>query len=927
MSIILENIKNRPNVIKKQQYRYLDYNDLAIGQIGVLLIDFLQDKVNSGLISEKNRNTLLKNLNLNKNIPNRILDNNLLKECLVNIESDVFEYSYLENNEIKISLVNPKEKLKYLYDIADSIKLFYNKTDDKKIYPDVLAKEIFSIYELLPKSIDELLNFDHFNSFKDDFAPDFIEYIEDNIIFTTINSESPKYDINPIKLNSENYTININELKNLAPILINGNSIIWNKKEEVSMTDTILNINNVDLDSSIKHIFDSSSFSAEDKKSIKTYTFQYINDKIDLDKKVNNVSIDSKIFILKSLLEIDSLGEFLLNNNKANSYKNSIYGEFIKLNKILSIDPTDADNKISAIYNNINSIMNKFRNENTSINISINSKNEKKSFSFESNYYQIKAILKAYSKQSGLSMLLPGPPDFGKSHSVEELIDLFGGLIIKQEHILSLSALVGTFEKRSANFDPSKRTHPITELKTSVINGEYGNGIIHMEEGARTFMELLTSKVNSPDESALLSILEPMSRPNKFWKLDAYGQSIKLYPAEHIKFVWSTNFIPKNLSNELQVRFTSIPMDFSTITNFKSLKSITNNMLYKVNVDREINNFANEDNSIKFINIIQSVNSLTKNILNEYKLNNIYDIYKNSSDFKDYNSKLTKEDQTNIINFKLDNRIDPFILFILKDEISKLHSNIKEYIDIINDNDIKHLNDAMKYTRLKYMVENLNKDYEINIDFNQAFKTYGLNIDLVTKSLDQFGINNVNDILQRYHTIDAYFMTIINQFNYLNDIKIELLNSKSIVNNYSDLLLTVGDYIKDKIDINFITNPIYNDYNKSEIYQFLNIKDNYLKLATNYNSMIASDYKKIVENYNNKFAITPFKSSDAPIIGFEKIFKSINELSKSKGIINEEIFKTMTSGIDLDKFNSLLENNSVFVKSYNEDIGLGGINK
>ena len=90
------------------------------------------------------------------------------------------------------------------------------------------------------------------------------------------------------------------------------------------------------------------------------------------------------------------------------------------------------------------------------------------------------------------------------------------------------------------------------------------------------------------------------------------------------------------------------------------------------------------------------------------------------------------------------------------------------------------------------------------------------------------------------------------------------------------------------------------------------------------NSQVFEDYKKIIKSYDNKFSILPFKSSDAPIIGFEKIFKSINGLSKSKGIIDEELLKTMTSGIDLQKFNSLLDDNKFFVKSYIEDIGLGG---
>lgn len=925
MAIILENIKNRSNVIKKQQYRYLDYNDLAIGQIGILLLEFLDEKYNSGEISYNVNNKIINLLNLKENYRNKILDKELLKTCLINIESNNIEYKYIDNNEMKIDIINPKEKLNYLYDIADSIKLFYNKTDNKKIYPDVLAKEIFSIYDLLSHSVDDILNFDTFNSSNNSqiFEKEFLNYLEENLIYTTINSESPQYDIKNIKLNSMNYTLNINELKHLAPILINGNSLIWNKKDEVSMSASILDLNNVDLNSTIKYLYDQSSLSSN--KNIKTYTYQYLNDKIDFDNKQNDNVLNFKLFVLKSLLEIDSLGEFLLNNNKTNSYKKSIYDQFIKLNLVLNLNTTEEDinNKINSLYNNVQSVMSKFRNENSSINININSKNEKKSFSFESNYYQIKTILKSYSKQNGLSMLLPGPPDFGKSHSTEELIELFGGLIIKQEHILSLSALVGTFEKRPANFDASKRTHPITELKTSVINGEYGNGIIHMEEGARTFMELLTSKVNSPDESALLSILEPMSRPNKFWKIDAYGQNIKLYPAEHIKFIWSTNFIPKNLSNELQVRFTSIPMDFSTITNYKSLESITNNILYKVNVEREVNNFANEDNSIKFINLIQQINNKTKEVFSNYNLDELYKIYQDSNkDYTIYSSNLSSEQKQNsIVPFLTENRIDPFILFILKDEINNLYSNLKEYVSIIGNNDIDNLNDAMKYVRLKNMVNNINSDLNLNIDFNEAFKNYGLSLDLVTKSLDDLSIS-INDLLQRYHVTDFYFMTIINQFQYLNDIKLDLINSKSIVNNYSDLLLTIGNYIKNKIDINFINDKL--DVSNSEIYQFSSIKENYLKLASNYNFLIFDSYKKIVESYNNQYSILPFKSSDAPIIGFEKIFKSINELSKSKGIINEEIFKTMTLGVDLQKFNMLLDSNSMFTKSCINDIGLGG---
>lgn len=913
MAIILENIKNRLNVVKKEQYRYLDYNDLALGQIGSLLITFLNEELNSGNISLSQSKSLLNTLNLNKNY--NILDKEVLKDCLVNIEFDTIEYKYIDGDQLKVNLINPKESLSYLYDIAKSIKSFYNKEDNKKIYPDILIKEIFSVQELLSKSIEDLLEFDSFMSNDNDMEKRFLKYVEENLIFTTINSESPKYDIKSIKLDSIIYNLNISEIKNLAPILINGNSLVWSKKPEVSMTSTKLDVENVDIDFAIKYLFDTTAI--DFTKNVHTYTYQYLNDKINFDKKFDSSFMNTKIFILKSILEVDSLGEFLLNNNKVFSYKNSLYNELLKLNKIKDFD--DFETKAITINSNINSIMDKFRNEQSSINININDLNQKKCFSFESNYYQIKAILNSYSKQNGLSLLLPGPPDFGKSHSSDELIELFGGLVIKQEHILSLSALVGTFEKRSANFDPNKRTHPITELKTSVINGEYGNGIIHMEEGARTFMELLTSKVNSPDESALLSILEPMSRPNKYWKVDAYGQNLKLYPAEHIKFIWSTNFIPKNLSNELQVRFTSIPMDFSTITNYNSLKSILNNMLYKVNMEREVNNFSNEDNSIKFVNTIQQINNKTKETFDKYNLNSIYEIYKESNNYKDYDLKLSKDDKTNIIKFQIDNRIDPYILFKLKDEIINLYKDIKEYTNIINDNDISHINDCMKYVRIKNMITNINKDYDLNINFDEAFKEYGLSLDLVTKSLEKYGLSN-NDLLQRYHTIDIYFMTIINQFNYLNDLKLNLLNSKSIVNNYSDILLSSGNYIKDKIDINFIND----EFHKSDISQFSNIKEYYLKLVSNYNSFVFEDYKKIIKSYDNKFSILPFKSSDAPIIGFEKIFKSINGLSKSKGIIDEELLKTMTSGIDLQKFNSLLDDNKFFVKSYIEDIGLGG---
>lgn len=913
MAIILENIKNRLNVVKKEQYRYLDYNDLALGQIGSLLIEFLNEELNSGNISLSQSKNLLNTLNLNKKY--NILDKEVLKDCLVNIEFDTIEYKYIDEDQLKINLINPKESLGYLYDISKSIKSFYNKEDNKKIYPDILIKEIFSVKELLSKSIEDLLEFDSFMSNDNDMEKRFLKYVEENLIFTTINSESPKYDIKSIKLDSMIYNLNISEIKNLAPILINGNSLVWSKKPEVSMTSTKLDVENVDIDFAIKYLFDTTAI--DFTKNVHTYTYQYLNDKINFDKKFDSSFMNTKIFILKSILEVDSLGEFLLNNNKVFSYKNSLYNELLKLNKIKDFD--DFETKVITINSNINSIMDKFRNEQSSINININDLNQKKCFSFESNYYQIKAILNSYSKQNGLSLLLPGPPDFGKSHSSDELIELFGGLVIKQEHILSLSALVGTFEKRSANFDPNKRTHPITELKTSVINGEYGNGIIHMEEGARTFMELLTSKVNSPDESALLSILEPMSRPNKYWKVDAYGQNLKLYPAEHIKFIWSTNFIPKNLSNELQVRFTSIPMDFSTITNYNSLKSILNNMLYKVNMEREVNNFSNEDNSIKFVNTIQQINNKTKETFDKYNLNSIYEIYKESNNYKDYDLKLSKDDKTNIIKFQIDNRIDPYILFKLKDEIINLYKDIKEYTNIINDNDISHINDCMKYVRIKNMITNINKDYDLNINFDEAFKEYGLSLDLVTKSLEKHGLSN-NDLLQRYHTIDIYFMTIINQFNYLNDLKLNLLNSKSIVNNYSDILLSSGNYIKDKIDINFIND----EFHKSDISQFSNIKEYYLKLVSNYNSFVFEDYKKIIKSYDNKFSILPFKSSDAPIIGFEKIFKSINGLSKSKGIIDEELLKTMTSGIDLQKFNSLLDDNKFFVKSYIEDIGLGG---
>lgn len=913
MAIILENIKNRLNVIKKEQYRYLDYNDLALGQIGSLLIEFLNEELNSGNISLSQSKSLLNTLNLNKKY--NILDKEVLKDCLVNIEFDSIEYKYIDEDQLKINLINPKESLGYLYDISKSIKSFYNKEDNKKIYPDILIKEIFSVKELLSKSIEDLLEFDSFMSNDNDMEKRFLKYVEENLIFTTINSESPKYDIKSIKLDSMIYNLNISEIKNLAPILINGNSLVWSKKPEVSMTSTKLDVENVDIDFAIKYLFDTTAI--DFTKNVHTYTYQYLNDKINFDQKFESSFINTKIFVLKSILEVDSLGEFLLNNNKVFSYKNSLYNELLKLNKIKDFD--DFETKVITINSNINSIMDKFRNEQSSINININDLNQKKCFSFESNYYQIKAILNSYSKQNGLSLLLPGPPDFGKSHSSDELIELFGGLVIKQEHILSLSALVGTFEKRSANFDPNKRTHPITELKTSVINGEYGNGIIHMEEGARTFMELLTSKVNSPDESALLSILEPMSRPNKYWKVDAYGQNLKLYPAEHIKFIWSTNFIPKNLSNELQVRFTSIPMDFSTITNYNSLKSILNNMLYKVNMEREVNNFSNEDNSIKFVNTIQQINNKTKETFDKYNLNSIYEIYKESNTYKDYDSNLSKDDKTNIIKFQIDNRIDPYILFKLKDEIINLYKDIKEYTNIINDNDISHINDCMKYVRIKNMITNINKDYDLNINFDEAFKEYGLSLDLVTKSLEKHGLSN-NDLLQRYHTIDIYFMTIINQFNYLNDLKLNLLNSKSIVNNYSDILLSSGNYIKDKIDINFIND----EFHKSDISQFSNIKEYYLKLVSNYNSFVFEDYKKIIKSYDNKFSILPFKSSDAPIIGFEKIFKSINGLSKSKGIIDEELLKTMTAGIDLQKFNLLLDDNKFFVKSYIEDIGLGG---
>ena len=65
MANILENIKNRLNVIKKEQYRYLDYNDLALGQIGSLLIEFLNEELNSGNISLSQSKSLLNTLNLN----------------------------------------------------------------------------------------------------------------------------------------------------------------------------------------------------------------------------------------------------------------------------------------------------------------------------------------------------------------------------------------------------------------------------------------------------------------------------------------------------------------------------------------------------------------------------------------------------------------------------------------------------------------------------------------------------------------------------------------------------------------------------------------------------------------------------------------------------------------------------------------------
>jgi len=928
MSIILENIKNRNNIYNKKQYRYMDYNDLAIGQVGILLIDYLNEKVNSGEIQLTQKDKILKTLDINeKNI--KINDINLFKECLVSIEYDKIKY----NNKT----IYPKYELEYVFKIAEKLKDFYSKKEDKHIYPDILAKEIFSLYEITTLSIDDLLNFETYREENESvlfLINGFVEKLEKDLIYTTINSESPRYDLNSIIIDKKKYNLNMRDLKQLAPILINGNSIVWDKLEDSGLASSKLNLKSIDIDKTIRMLA-GIDYGDLESKSITLQTYQYVNDKIDLDSKINNIdnlfSLNNnseiseivstlKIYLMKSILEVDSLGELLLNNNNLNTYKKNILTELNKINRFKESDSKDLFTNLKKIYNNINGIMASFRNENSAINIDINDKNKNKVYGFESNYYQVKTILQSYAKKGGLSLLLPGPPDFGKSHSSDEFVELFGGLVIKQEHIMSLSALVGTFEKRPANFDPNKRTHPLTELKTSVINGEYGNGIIHMEEGARTFMELLNNKVNSPDESALLSILEPMSRSNKYWKVDAYGKEIKLYPSEHIKFVWSTNFIPKHMSTGIQVRFTSIPMDFSTITNYNSLSNIINNMMYKMNVEREISNFSDENNSLKYINNIQGIYSKIKDIIDEFKLDDLYNMYKDSSSYEEYNKKLDKDMKRSINNFMVDNRINPYIVFKSKDIIENIFNDIKEYSKPLKGEPIDILNKSMKYIRVKKAIEELNKEYDLSLDPIECIEKCGLSIDTIVKSLEDKNIN-INDVLQRYHTIDIYFMSVINQFKFLDNLKLELLETKSIVNNDFEIISTVGKYIKDDIDMKYISG----NENESEIVIYDKIKENYLKLVSKYNRVISDDYKTIVKSYENKYSITPFKSTDAPIIGFEKILKSINGLSKSKGFIDEDLLKTMTVGTDLPKFKSVLEEYDTFVSIEVDDIGLGGL--
>lgn len=926
MAIVLENIKNRLNIHKKNQYRYMDYNDLAIGQIGVLLIDFLNNKLNNNEITKENYNKILNTLNI-KESSDFIKDKTLLKECLVSIEFDKIEY----NNEI----IYPKEKLKYLDDISSSLKKFYNKKENKHIYPNQLIKEIFYLYEIASNNISDLLNFETFsqeNNKVKDVSNEFLKYVEDELIYTTINATSPRYDINSIFLNKEYFYLNISELKQLAPILINGSSLVWNKFENSGLTSSKLDIRNIDLDNSIKMLTDI-SYTNIDQKSFKEYTYQYLNDKLDLDKQIfklsnlledhnvdkNELINTTKLYILKNMLEINALGGFLLNNNISNSYKKNLLVELNKLNKIKEISSDKLIENITKINNNLNSIMESFRNQDTSINITINDNNIYKSFSFESNYYLTKSLLEAMSKKDGLSLLLPGPPDFGKSHSTNEFVELFGGTVIKQEHIMVLSALSGTFEKGSANFDPNKRTHPLTELQISVINGEYNDGLIHMEEGARTFLEQLGSKVNTPNESTLLSALEPMVRTNTYWKKQAYGKEVKLYPSEYIKFVWSTNFIPKNIPNEIQVRFNSIPMDFSTISNFNSLNNIINNMLFKMNVEREINNFSMQNNSIRYVKMIQTINSNIIESFNSFKLDDLYNKYKNSNDFATYSESLSNQDKLLINQFLVENRINPYLVFKAKDKIEKIIIDLQNVSKNYNGDLLNVLNSSLKHLRISNAIENCNKEFSLNIDPNLSIKQYGLSIDAISKSFESKGIE-ITDSLQRFYSMDAYFMTIINEFKFLNEIKLDLRETKSIVNNDSDLLSSMGEYIKDDIDFSLISGLT----SESNILLFNKIKEDYLKFVSNYNSTIANEYKSIVKSYDNKYAITPFKSSDAPIIGFEKMLKSINGLIRNKGFIDEELYKKMTLGTDLNKVNALLEESDVFVKTEIEDIGLGG---
>lgn len=973
MAIILESIKQKNKDSLKTKYRYLDYNDLAIGQIGVLLINFLNNKIKDGLLTIDDKSKILSKLHLNEEFIDlkHIEDKSLFVKLLTNIESESIKTYTTKENSLISEIITPKLRLGYLYEVSDELKKFYSKGNNKNIYPEILSKEIFSILDYSNVSLEDLFNGDAFDNNKtllsDDLTKDFMEVLEKELIYTTIDSHSPIYNISSIKLDSQKATLDIEDLKNLAPILINGHSIVWDFKEDISLTKNKFRKikDNIDLDKSILSLKDVSLL---DKNQAK-YTFQSLNDQVDF-YGITDSYTKIKMHLLKSMIEIDALSPYIKNTRKIDNYKNDLIIELNNINKIYNnhisnlklelenIEKTIENNKnnnldysleefkkneiiseidnskldFSKYFTKINNTMSKFRKEKSNIEILLNKDNLNKSFSFDNNYYQIKTIFDSLINQNeGLSMLLQGPPDMGKSHSLEELIKLFGGTTIKQQNISLIGSVISTFQQGSTSLDSKKRTSALPEIQVSVINGESGGGIVHMEEGARTFLEFVSKKNSgsSISESTLLSLLEPLKRKDKCWKIDnVYGRSIELYPAEHLKYIWSTNLIPDNVPNEIAIRLTSIPIDFSTLTNYKTLNGIVENMFYKKNIEEKISNFSSELNFDKFKNIFATIIDMTKSYFKNNDLDNLYNHLwlsndKNLENIKIQYSQYKKfiDKDNNKINelfnekelialndlekylekYEKDNNV--FLLFNFKDKISSIANDFNDIKKYLDDN-----SNLFQMIRLKFAIDGINKDFDLNINFFDYLQNnQNLNIDLLNTIKNEYDIP-ISDLFQRYHSFDLYLMSMINNIELFNDFKYDLLKSNSIINELNSIEIFSKPFMKE----------LHNTKVSEEESIYKTIKNKWIEVVIEYNEEIVKKYNEINNENKNKYNLLPFKSADAPIIGFEKILNTLSSLYMSKGVFSEELKNKTITGLNQELFNEIL-NNSFFKEEINSN--------